>query len=145
MPPMLPICMSTITRSGIDSPTMAITSGPDRASTISMPGEPAVAAISARTVGASLATRMVGTSERLAPPGPRTPRGARLRHVLPERSGPVLGEQEAGHLGQADQVVDVGVEQGHPVDVGRSDVGHQGGEDRLLPVRGQRVPGEILH
>ena len=58
---MLPICMSTTTRSGSDPATRAITSGPDRASTMVVSGLAAVAAISARTEGASLATRMVGT------------------------------------------------------------------------------------
>ena len=47
--------------SGPDIDVRAVTSGPDRASTIVVSGFPAVAAISARTVGASLATRMVGT------------------------------------------------------------------------------------
>ena len=57
------------------------TSGPERASTMVVSGLPAVAAISARTVGASLATRMVGTIQRLAPRdrAPRGPTGRRIR------------------------------------------------------------------
>ena len=62
MPPMLPIWRSTTTRSGRDSATSAITAGPDRASRTVMSGRPAMAATSARTDGASLATRMVRTA-----------------------------------------------------------------------------------
>ena len=63
MPPMLPICMSTTTRSGDSSATKAITSGPEvTASRRSTSGPLMTASISRRRVGASLATRMVCTT-----------------------------------------------------------------------------------
>ena len=62
MPPMLPICMSTMTRSGDSSATKATTSGPEVTARTSTSGPLMTASTSWRSVGASLATRMVCTA-----------------------------------------------------------------------------------
>ena len=68
MPPMLPICMSTMTRSGDSSATNATTSGPEVTARTSTSGPLMTASISLRRVGASLATRMVCTDGTLSDP-----------------------------------------------------------------------------
>jgi len=68
MPPMLPICMSTITRSGDSSATNATTSGPEVTERTSTPGPLMTASTSRRRVGASLATKMVCIDRTLPDP-----------------------------------------------------------------------------
>ena len=74
MPPMLPICMSTMSRSGDSSATNATTSGPEVTARTSMSGPLMTASTSSRSVGASLATRMVCTAGTLSdrPAAPKT-------------------------------------------------------------------------
>ena len=86
MPPMLPICMSTMTRSGDSSVTKAMTSGPEVTEWTVTSGPLMTASTSRRRVGASLATRMVCTWARLSDRG----RGAIAR----DRSGRRSGEHE---------------------------------------------------
>src|SRR5664280_3549562 len=136
---MLPICRSTTARSGNESATSAMASGPERASRMVMSGVVAMAATSARTDGASLATRMVRTTTRLASPATVAHLGTRGCSVA---GG---GEQEVGDGGQTVEVVDVAVQERNPVDGRRRHLDHQVGEGLFLAVRGCRVAAEVLH
>src|SRR5271169_5650830 len=124
MPPMLPICMSTMSRSGDSSATKATTSGPEVTARTSLSGPLMTASTSLRSVGASLATRMVCTAGTLSdpPPGPKTRRPpARLP------SGDSR-EELVGCPLQPEQLVHVLSEEGDPADRGRRDLRGQTGE-----------------
>jgi hypothetical protein len=97
MPPMLPICISTMTRSGASSVTEAMTSGPVLTDSTVTSGPLMTASTYLRRVGASLATRMVCTAGTLSdvqvgsvlgPSGEevigRLLQGTQLVHVVPE-------------------------------------------------------------
>src|SRR5579883_319041 len=119
MPPMFPIWRSTTTRSGRSSSTAAITSGPERTSRMVTSGRLSVPATSARTDGASLATRIDGIRSRLVPGrgGSGWPHGG--------RGGARPSEEEVADGLEAVHVVDICRQEGHLVDGCRGNLGHQ--------------------
>ena len=136
MPPMLPICMSTMSRSGDSSATNATTSGPEVTARTSMSGPLMTASTSLRSVGASLATRMVCTEGTLSdrPEGPETrscPAGWAVdaRHGRPA-SGGRSGRRGGRPPAQPDELVHVLPEEGDPADRGRRHLRRQAGERR---------------
>src|SRR5580658_6049990 len=132
MPPMLPICMSTMTRSGDSPATKATTSGPEVTARTSMSGPLMTASTSLRSVGASLATRMVCTAGTLSDP-PALPKSRRPPPARrPRRAS---GEQLIGRPLQPEQLVHVLTEERYPADRGGCHLRGQPGERPLLPGR----------
>ena len=142
MPPMLPICMSTMTRSGDSSATNATTSGPEVTARTSTSGPLMTASISLRRVGASLATRMVCTDGTLSDP----PAGRKPTSCRGQAAGAALGpsgEEVVGRPLQPDQLVHVLSEEGDPSDRCGRHLRRQAGERRFLPGRHRVERGQV--
>src|SRR5450759_1450454 len=140
IPPMFPIWRSTTTRSGRLSATSSSTAGPEPASRMAMSGRPAMAAISALTDGASLATRIERTDMRLA----RLLRRFGRRLSRKRGSPPIAEKQKIGDDLEPLEIVDIGVEKRNPGDRGGSDPGHQVAVGPLIPIRRRRITGQVV-